>query len=56
MLWTGLLTGLGYSIGQPAVDVVHKISHYSLYLTIAIVIYIVFRQNRNQRARYTGAE
>jgi membrane protein DedA with SNARE-associated domain len=56
LLWTGLLTALGYSIGQPAVDVVHKISHYSLYLTIAIVIYIVFRQNRNQRGRYTGAE
>jgi membrane protein DedA with SNARE-associated domain len=56
LLWTGLLTGLGYSIGQPAVDVVHKISHYSLYLTIAIVIYVVFRQNRNQRGRYTGAE
>jgi membrane-associated protein len=56
LLWTGLLTALGYSIGQPAVDVVHQISHYSLYLTIAIVVFIVLRQNRNQRARYTGAE
>jgi membrane-associated protein len=56
LLWTGLLTGLGYSIGQPAVDVVHKISHYSLYLTIALIVYIVWRQNRNQRAGYTGAE
>ena len=56
LLWTGLLTALGYSIGQPAVDVVHKISHYSLYLTIALVIYIVYRQSRNQRGPYTGAE
>jgi membrane protein DedA with SNARE-associated domain len=58
LLWTGLLTGLGYGVGQPAVDVVHKISHYSLYLTIAIVVYIVFRQNRGrgQRQPYTGAE
>jgi membrane-associated protein len=56
LLWTGLLSALGYSIGQPAVDVVHKISHYSLYLTIAIVVYIVFRQSRAQRAGYTGAE
>jgi hypothetical protein len=38
------------------VDVVHKISHYSLYLTIALIVYIVWRQNRNQRAGYTGAE
>ena len=58
LLWTGLLTGLGYGIGQPAVDVVHKVSHYSLYLTIAIVVYIVFRQNRGRRQQqpYTGAE
>jgi membrane protein DedA with SNARE-associated domain len=58
LLWTGLLTGLGYGVGQPAVDAVHKISHYSLYLTIAIVVYIVFRQNRGrgQQQPYTGAE
>jgi membrane-associated protein len=56
LIWTGLLAGLGYGIGQPAVDVVHQISHYSLYLTIAIIVYIVFRQNRAQRAGYTGAE
>jgi membrane protein DedA with SNARE-associated domain len=49
LLWTGLLTGLGYGIGQPAVDVVHKVSHYSLYVTIAIVVYIVVRQNRGRR-------
>ena len=56
LIWTGLLAGLGYGIGQPAVDVVHQISHYSLYLTIAIIVYIVFRQNRAQRTGYTGAE
>jgi membrane-associated protein len=55
LLWTGLLTGLGYGLGQPAVDVVHHISHYSLYFTIAIVAYILFRQ-RPRRQPYTGAE
>ena len=49
LLWAGLLVGLGYSIGQPAVDVVHKISHYSLLATIAIVVFIVGRQARAGR-------
>jgi membrane protein DedA with SNARE-associated domain len=56
LIWTGLLTGLGYGIGQPAVDAVHQITHYALYLTIALVVYIVVRSNRDRRARYTGAE
>jgi membrane-associated protein len=49
LLWAGLLVGLGYGIGQPAVDVVHKISHYSLLATIAIVIFIIGRQARAGR-------
>jgi membrane protein DedA with SNARE-associated domain len=44
LLWTSLLVTLGYSIGQPAVDVVHQISRYSLFATIAIVVFIVGRQ------------
>jgi membrane protein DedA with SNARE-associated domain len=54
LLWTALLVGLGYGLGQPAVDVVHKVSHYSLYVTIALVIFIVFRQSRVSRAQYRG--
>ena len=38
-------------MGQPAVDVVHKISHYSLYFTIALIVFIVFRQGRQTRAQ-----
>ncbi|HEY2600639.1 MAG TPA: DedA family protein [Thermoleophilaceae bacterium] len=56
LLWTGLLAGLGYGVGQPAVDAVHKITHYSLLLTIAVVAYVVFRSARQGRQRYTGAE
>ncbi|HEY7632859.1 MAG TPA: DedA family protein [Thermoleophilaceae bacterium] len=50
LLWTALLVALGYGLGQHAVDVVHKISHYSLYVTLAIVAYIVIRQARLTRA------
>jgi len=54
LLWTALLVALGYGLGQHAVDVVHKISHYSLYVTLAIVAYIVVRQARQTRAEVRG--
>ena len=44
LLWVGLCAGLGYWIGQPAVDVVDQIGKYSLWLTIALVVLIVARQ------------
>jgi membrane protein DedA with SNARE-associated domain len=51
LLWAGLLVALGYGLGHHAVDVVKQISHYSLYLTIAIVVGIVVQQGRaNRRA------
>jgi membrane-associated protein len=49
LLWAALLVGLGYGLGQHAVDVVKQISHYSLYLTIAIVIGIVVQQGLANR-------
>jgi membrane protein DedA with SNARE-associated domain len=52
LLWTALLVGLGYGVGQPAVDIVHKVSHYSLYLTIALIVFIVYQQGRRSRAQY----
>jgi membrane-associated protein len=39
-LWVGLMVGLGYAIGHPAVSVAKQISHYSLIVTIAIVVVI----------------
>jgi membrane-associated protein len=54
LIWTALLVGLGYGVGQPAVDVVHKVSHYSLYVTIALIVLIVFQQGRRQRAQFRG--
>jgi membrane protein DedA with SNARE-associated domain len=44
LLWIALMVGLGYAIGQSAVDVAHAISHYSLYLTIALVVAVFARQ------------
>jgi membrane-associated protein len=44
LLWTGLLSGLGYAIGQRAVDVVESASHYALWLTLALVVYVIVRQ------------
>jgi membrane protein DedA with SNARE-associated domain len=40
-LWVCVVVGLGYAIGQSAVDVARTIGHYSLYVTIAIVVGIV---------------
>ena len=44
LIWIGLMVGLGYAIGQDAVDVAHAISHYALLLTIALVVAIIARQ------------
>jgi len=35
--WIGLIVGLGYAIGHPAVQVAKAISHYGLLATIALV-------------------
>ena len=53
-IWVGLLVGLGYAIGQPAVDVVHTIGRYSLWLTLAIVAAIVVAQSRAARVGDCG--
>ena len=35
--WIGLIVGLGYAIGHPAVQVAKAISRYGLLATIAVV-------------------
>ena len=44
LLWIALCVGLGYAIGQRAVDVAKTISHYGLYVTIALVVVVFARQ------------
>ena len=37
LAWIGLIVGLGYAVGHPAVQVAKAISHYALLITVAIV-------------------
>ncbi|MGX1975456.1 DedA family protein [Streptomyces kronopolitis] len=36
--WTGLFTGLGYAIGQPAVDIAETISQQAVWVSLAVII------------------
>jgi membrane-associated protein len=49
LAWAGTLAGLGWELGHHAVVVAQKISHYGLWVTIALVVLIVFFQVRSQR-------
>jgi membrane-associated protein len=46
LLWAATLVGLGYALGQRAVDVAHAITRYSLWVTVALVVVIFARQIR----------
>jgi membrane-associated protein len=45
-MWVALNVGLGYIIGQSAVDVAKAISRYALILTIVLVVVVVVLQFR----------
>jgi membrane-associated protein len=49
LLWIALLTGLGYYLGQDAVDVAKTISHYGLWVSIGLVVAIVVGQRLRGR-------
>src|SRR5215469_16202446 len=49
LLWAGLLAGLGYTLGHPAVVAAKTVSHYSLWITIGIVVLSVLLAVRAQR-------
>ena len=51
LAWVGLLAGLGWALGQKAIDVAQEISKYGLWVTIAIVVLVVAAQMRGARAR-----
>jgi membrane protein DedA with SNARE-associated domain len=54
LIWLGMLAGLGWGMGQSAVDVVHAVSRYSLYLTIGLVVLIIGRQIMMNRRHPVG--
>jgi len=49
LLWVGLLAALGYELGHHAVVVAQTISHYGLWISIALIVVVVFFQVRSQR-------
>jgi membrane-associated protein len=49
--FVGLLAGLGWALGQSAIDVAQEISKYGLWVTIAIVVLVVAAQMRSAKAR-----
>ena len=53
LLWVGPVVGLGYAIGKPAVDVVHRIDHYSTLLTIVVVLVVIGVQARRRHLAFT---
>jgi membrane-associated protein len=44
LLWIGLLVGLGYYLGQDAVDVAKTISHYGLWVSIGLFAAVIVTQ------------
>ena len=49
LLWAGMLVGLGYELGHHAVVVAQKISHYGLWISLALIAVVIFFQVRSQR-------
>lgn len=50
LLWEGLVIGLGWTIGHPAIRVVQVIGHYSIAVTVGLVVLLLlFAAVRRQR-------
>jgi len=49
LLWTGLLAGAGYGFGQDAVDVANVMSHYGLWLSLALIAVVTVQVRRRAR-------
>jgi membrane protein DedA with SNARE-associated domain len=49
LLWIALCVGLGYAIGQDAVDVAKAVGRYALWVTLGLVVVVVARQLWTQR-------
>jgi len=47
---TGLVAGLGYGLGQQAVDVVLAIDRYALWISLALVVFVAWSSGRRQKA------
>ena len=46
LLWTGLLAGAGYGFGQRAVDVANAMSHYGIWVALALIVVVAVQVRR----------
>jgi membrane-associated protein len=49
LLWTSLLAAAGYGFGQEAVDVADAVSHYGLWVALALVGVVILRVRHRAR-------
>jgi len=49
LAWAGMLSGLGWALGQHAVSVAQTVSKYGLWVSIGIVVLVVAGQMRGAR-------
>ena len=57
LLWTGLLAGLGYTLGHRAVVAAQTVSHYSWWVTagiVALTVLLIVRARRQPMAAQAG--
>lgn len=50
-LIVGLVAGLGYGLGQEAVDIVLTIDQYALWVSIALIVVVSWRAGRREQAK-----
>ena len=48
-LITGLVAGLGFGLGQDAVDVVLAVDKYALWISLALVVFVSVQASRRQK-------
>src|SRR3954452_25603294 len=51
VLWTALLAAAGYGFGQQAVDVADAVSHYGLWVALALVVVVALRVRHRARGQ-----
>ena len=54
LLVTGLVAGLGYGLGQHAVDVVLTIDEYALWISLGLVVVVAWLSGRKAHTRATA--
>jgi membrane-associated protein len=56
VLWTSVLTALGWAVGRPALQVVHTLNHYAVGITAVGVVVAIAVHRRRRRSSQTVAE